>query len=89
MAHFFSNTARVNTLPLNPDFNPLQDDNPIPNNIFALAKFKAFPEDNLNVAKIIIAVLDRVDNVGKEENAGNQHFLKATSCRSFEQRIVW
>ena len=36
---------------------------------------KAFANDQLNVAKMTISLCDRVENtVGKEENAGYQHF---------------
>ena len=45
---------------------------------FALSKFKAFADDNFNVAKILQSVTDRAENiVGKAENAAlqNQHFL--------------
>ena len=41
-----------------------------------MTKLKAFADDKLNVAKIKICLCDRVENtVGKEENAGYQHFL--------------
>ena len=44
-------------------------------------KFKAFADDIENVAKIMISLLDRIGNiVGKEENAGNQHFLLFPKC---------
>ena len=40
-------------------------------NILNRTKFKAFADDKLNVAKIMISVFDRVENiVGKGENAG-------------------
>ena len=46
------------------------------NNFFDLTKFKAFADDKLNVAKVMIYVFDRVENiVGKGENAVYQHFL--------------
>ena len=39
-------------------------------------KLKAFADDRSNVAKLMILVFDRVENiVGKGENAGYQHFL--------------
>ena len=42
---------------------------------------KAFADDKLNVAKITISLCDRVENtVGKEENAGYQHFLLFPQC---------
>ena len=40
-----------------------------------LSKFKAFADNNLNVARMTKLVFDRVENiVGKDENAGYQHF---------------
>ena len=49
----------------------------LPNNNFLdSVKFQAFADDNLSVAKIMVSIFDRVENiVGKGENAGNQHFL--------------
>ena len=53
--------------------------NSFPNDrvFFDWIKFKAFADNNLNIAKIIISFfLYRVENiVGKGENAGNWHFL--------------
>ena len=44
-------------------------------------KLKAFADDNLNVAKMMISLYDRVENiVGKGENAGYQHFLLFLQC---------
>ena len=44
--------------------------------ILYMTKMKAFADDKLNVAKIMISPLDRVENtLGKRENDGNQHFL--------------
>ena len=44
-------------------------------------KFKAFADDKSDVAKIIIPLLDRIENiVGKGENAGYQHFLLLSQC---------
>ena len=41
-----------------------------------LTKLKAFADDKINVAQMMIPVLDSVENiVGKGENAGYQHFL--------------
>ena len=40
------------------------------------SQLKAFADDKLNVAKMMISVCDRLQNiVGKGENAGYQHFL--------------
>ena len=48
---------------------------------FEWTKFKAFADDKLNVAKIMISVFDRVENiVGKGENAGYQYFLLLPQC---------
>ena len=45
------------------------------------SKFKAFADDKIKVAKMIIFVFDRVENnVGKGENAGYQHFLLFPQC---------
>ena len=51
----------------------------------------------INVARIMISLLDRVENtLGKGENAGDQHFLlfpqcfpKPSSLRSLKVVIVW
>ena len=44
--------------------------------ISAWSKLKAFADDKLKVAKMMIFVFDWVENiVGKGENAGYQHFL--------------
>ena len=62
----------------------------LPNdNLFDWTKFKAFADDKLNVAKIIIffplflTMFQKgwVENiVGKGENAGHQHFLLFPQC---------
>ena len=57
-------------------FNPFQDDE-----ILGLSKLKAFADDNLNVTQNIKVVFHRIENiVGKEENAGYQHFLLFPQC---------
>ena len=56
--------------------NPLPDDK-----ILVLPKLKAFAYDKLNVAQDIKVVFHRIENfVGKEENAGYQHFLLFPQC---------
>ena len=56
-------------------FNSLPNDKNID-----LLKFKAFT-DNLHVAEMAKFVLSRVGTiVGKEENAGYQHFLPFPQC---------
>ena len=73
-------------------FNPLPDDK-----ILDRSKLKAFAEDNLNVAKMMISLYHRVENiVGKGENAGYQYFLLFPQCfqkASFPEAskgvIVW
>ena len=51
------------------------------NKEMASTKLKAFVEDKLNVAKMMISVFDWVKNiVGTGENAGNQHFLLFLQC---------
>ena len=45
-----------------------------------MSKLKAFA-DNFSVAKMAKFVCDRIENiVGKEENAGYQHFLLFPPC---------
>ena len=47
----------------------------------AMTKLKAFADDEINIAKLMIHVFDRVENiVGKGENAGHQHFLLFPQC---------
>ena len=47
--------------------------NHLPNNkILDVTKLKAFADDKLNFAKIMLSLFDKVENtVGKGENAGN------------------
>ena len=56
--------------------------NPLPNDkIVDLSKLKAFADDNLNVNQKRKLPLGRVENnVGKEENAGYQHFFLFPQC---------
>ena len=56
--------------------------NSLPNDkILDWFKLKAFADDNLKVIKMIIYVLDNIQNiVGKGENAGYQHFLLFPNC---------
>ena len=55
-------------------FNPLQDDK-----LLGFPKLEAY--DRLNVTKNIEVVFHRIENiVGKEENAGYQHFLLFQQC---------
>ena len=72
--------------------------NPLPNNkILDMTKLKAFADDKLNIDKMTISVLDRVENTeGKGENAGYQHFLLYPQCfpwpsslRLLKVGIVW
>ena len=51
--------------------------NSLPNDkILAWPKLKAFTDDKPNVARVMISVFDRTENiVGKGENVGYQHFL--------------
>ena len=82
----YGSTCIVNCL------NPLPDDK-----ILDWSKLKAFADDNLNVAKMMISLYDRVEKiVGKGENAGYQHFLLFPQCfqkASFPEAskgvIVW
>ena len=63
-----------------------------PNNkILNWSKLKAFADDTLKVAKMMISLNDRVENtVGKGENAGYQHFLLFQQCfsKAFLFRVV-
>ena len=56
--------------------------NPLPNNkIVDLTKFKALEDDKFSVAKMMISLLDRVENtVRKGENAGYKQFLLYPQC---------
>ena len=72
--------------------------NSLPNdNFLDMTKLKAFADDKCNIAKMTISLCNRLENtVGKEENAGCQHFLlfpqcfpKASSLGSLKVGIVW
>ena len=46
-----------------------------------MTQLKAFADDKLNIARMMISLNDReVNTVGKEENAGYQHFLLYLQC---------
>ena len=72
--------------------NSLPDDKSL-----GLPKLKAFPDDKLNVTQYVTVDFLRIANiVGKEENAGYQHFLlflqcfqKAFSSSASKVVIVW
>ena len=72
--------------------NPLPDDK-----IIDWSKLKAFADDSIKLAKMMIFVLDRIENiVGKGENTGYQHFLLFPQCfqkaffsGSLNVGIVW
>ena len=55
--------------------------NSIPkNNFLDWIKFKAFA-DKLDIAKLMISILDRIEHVvGKGENAGYKHFVLFPRC---------
>ena len=63
--------------------------NSLPNDKFLdVIKLKAFADDELNVAKTTIFLFDRAENtVGKEENAGYQHFLLFPQCFRAENTV--
>ena len=71
--------------------------NSLPNYKILETKLKAFADDKINEAQMMISVFDRVENIaGKGENAGYQHFLlfpqcfqKASSLGSLKVGIVW
>ena len=54
----------------------------LPNDkILDWTKLKTFADDKLDIAKTMISVYDRVENiVGKGENASYQHFLLFPQC---------
>ena len=56
--------------------------NPLPDNkILGLPKLQAVAEDKSNVTQNIKVAFHRIENiVGKEENAGYQHFLLCPLC---------
>ena len=60
-----------------------------------MTKLKAFADNKLSVARMMISLLDSVENtVGTRENAGYQHFLLFPQCfpkslGSSKTRIVW
>ena len=66
------------------------------NKILDQSKLKAFADDKLNIAKIIISLFEGVENtVEKEENAGYHHillfpryFLKPSFFGSLKVQIV-
>ena len=61
-----------------------------------MTKMKALADDKLNMARMMICLLDKVENtVRKGENAGYQHFLLFLQCfpkpslGSLRVGIVW
>ena len=66
--------------------------NLLPNdNISDVTKLKACAEDKFNIAKVMISLFDRIENiVGKRENAGYQHFLLFPQCfeKASSQRLL-
>ena len=61
---------------MGPVLNSLQNDK-----ILDWSKLKAFADDKINVNQKLKSVLAWVENfVGKEENAGYQHFLLFPQC---------
>ena len=72
--------------------------NSLPNDqILDVTKLKAFADDKINVAQMLLSVFDKIENVvGEGENAGCQHFLlfpqgfqKASFLESLRVWIVW
>ena len=63
--------------------------NSLPNDkILDVIKLKAFADDKINVAQMMIPVFDRVENiVGKGEHAVYQHFLLFPQC--FQRVLSW
>ena len=57
-------------------FNPFKN-----GNVLVESKLKAFEDNKFNMARVMRFIVDRVENiVGKEENAGYQHFLLFPQC---------
>ena len=63
---------------------------PLPNNkILVITKLKVVADDKLNIAKMTISPLDRVENsVGKVGNAGYQLSLPTVFSKTFFFRVV-
>ena len=67
------------------------------NKILDQSELKAFADNKLKVIQMTKFVLDKIENVvGKEENAGYQHFLQFPRCLQktsprglLKVRIVW
>ena len=56
-----------------------------------VTKLKAFADVKLNIARVMISLLDRVENtVGKGENAGYQHFspFPTVFSKAFFFRVI-
>ena len=48
---------------------------------FDATKLKAFADDKINIAQMMISIFDMLENIlGKGENAGYQHFLLFPQC---------
>ena len=66
--------------------------NLLPNGkILNQSKLKAFADDRLKMAQVAKLILDKIENiVGKEENAGYQHFLLFLQCfqKASSMRVV-
>ena len=66
--------------------------NSLPNNILDITKLKAFADDKINVARMMISVFERVEHtVEKQDNAGYQHFLLFPQCfqKVFSLVVEW
>ena len=69
------------------ELTPLPDDK-----ILGLPKLKAFADNKLNITQNVKVIFHSIENiVGKEENAGYQHFLLFPQCfqKAFSSVIVW
>ena len=80
------------------DFSILEVLNSLPNNkIWTLTKLKEFADEKFIVAKMLIFLFDRVENIeGEGENGGYQHSLLFPQCfhtvssiGSLKLGIVW
>ena len=72
--------------------------NTFPNEkILDVSKLKAFADDKLSIARMMISLIDRIENtVGKGENAGYQHFsyiyvvvCKCLQFGQFKNFVIW
>ena len=75
-----------------------EDFNSVPNNkILDLSKLRAFADNKIRLARMMVFVFDRIENImEKGENAGYQYFLLFPQCfqkvfnsRSLKVGTLW